>query len=214
MGTDLAFPDFGGGQSTLGVGGGDAEVPAREVDIAPSGSDKRAATEARERSGQKARGVLVGIGYPYECHDLLGREHRDLRALTLHGFLDVADGVAGDFQMRFARPMTPWRTVRIFSRVRMFIRPLAAKPADHPRQLTPGGFPEDIGKPRLGGSLGEEPGRGPAALPPRRPDLALHLTAVRKPVLRVPDRAARPLATEDVPADRHGARHTSSNPIA
>ena len=69
----------------------------------------------------------------------------------------------------------------------------------HPGQDTPPGFVEPPAKPVLGAALGHIAGRRAPAPGPGRTDLTLNLTPVRQPVLRVPDRAARPLDPEDVP---------------
>src|SRR5436190_18090832 len=64
------------------------------------------------------------------------------------------------------------------------------------------GLGEDVIQPRLGHPPREVALAGSAALGPCRPDAALHLAAVRQPVLGVPDVGPDTAAAEYVTADR------------
>lgn len=71
--------------------------------------------------------------------------------------------------------------------------------ADHALQLAAPGLSQRLVGPSLSGGLGEVAGAAPAALGPCRTMLLRDLTAVREPVLGVPDRAARHSALKTWP---------------
>jgi hypothetical protein len=70
----------------------------------------------------------------------------------------------------------------------------------HARKLRAPDLREDVIQPRLGEAFRQEPRRRATTTRPRRPDLLLHLPAVRQAVLGVPDRTARALDAEYVAA--------------
>ena len=78
--------------------------------------------------------------------------------------------------------------------------------AQHPGQCAAARLVEHVAQPGLGSPLGQVAMRRPAALGPRRPDLALDLAAVGEAVLRVPDRPAVAVHRENM-ARRRPSRH-------
>jgi hypothetical protein len=72
------------------------------------------------------------------------------------------------------------------------------------------GFVQRVPQPRLGEPLREIPDSGPPALRPRRSQLALHLAAVRQPVLGVPNGAALAVGAKYVAARRRSPHASRS----
>src|SRR3954469_15514155 len=65
-----------------------ADVPPREVDVAPTQRDELAAAQAGERGGEVDRGVLLGRSRAHERHGVLGGEDVDVGAMGLYRLLD------------------------------------------------------------------------------------------------------------------------------